>query len=105
MWRAALRPFAIAPVLVPPVCTGLSSRDAVSNAPPPRGLLQRCVVRINVHGSKDRAKDASPREHDMRVALGAYAFGRMPTTFPSSATFRHPLSPARSHVTEETATR
>jgi len=48
-----------------------------------------CVVRIDVHGSKDRAKDASP--NDMRRSLvhvlGAYALWRMLTKFPSSAPF------------------
>jgi hypothetical protein len=34
--RAALRPFVMAPVLVPPTCAGLPSRDATSSAPPPR---------------------------------------------------------------------
>jgi len=33
--RAALRPFAMTPVLVPPACAGLPSRDATSSAPPP----------------------------------------------------------------------
>jgi len=31
-------------------------------APHHRGLLPRCIVRIDVHGSKDRAKDASPTD-------------------------------------------
>jgi hypothetical protein len=58
-WRAALRPSAATPVSVPPACTGLPDRDVASDAPPPR-LAPRSVVRIDVHGSKDRAKDASP---------------------------------------------
>jgi len=48
------------------------------------------VVGIDVHGSKDRVKDASPvgrmRRFSLR-ALGAYALWRMLTTFPSSAPF------------------
>jgi len=48
-----------------------------------------CVVRIDVHGSKDRAKDASPERmrRSLVPASGAYALWRMPTTFPSSAPF------------------
>jgi len=56
-----------------------------------------------VHGSKDRAKDASPvrlRRSLVRV-MGACALWRMRTAFPSSATFGHPLSPARHHAAEE----
>ena len=52
MRRAALRPFDAAPVLVPPTCVGLPNRDAAANA--------SRDVRTDVHGSKDRAKDASP---------------------------------------------
>ena len=62
--RAALRPFAMAPVLVPPACAGLPSRDATSIAPPPRDCSPRRIVRIDVHGSKNRAKDASPSACD-----------------------------------------
>jgi len=43
-----------------------------------------------VHGSKDRAKDASPINtcHDLSCRVsGAYALWRMLTTFPSSAPF------------------
>jgi hypothetical protein len=43
-----------------------------------------------VHGSKDRAKDASPKFHMRRSlvrVLGAYALWRMLMTFPSSAPF------------------
>jgi hypothetical protein len=58
-WRAALRPAAATPVPVPPACAGLPDRDAASVTPPPR-LAPRSVVRIDVHGSKDRVKDASP---------------------------------------------
>jgi hypothetical protein len=58
-WRAALRPSAATPVPVLPACAGLPDRDAASAAPPPR-LAPRSIVRIDVHGSKDRAKDASP---------------------------------------------
>jgi len=36
-------------------------------------------------------------------ALGAYALWRMPTSFPSSATFGHPLSSARLPAAEDTA--
>jgi hypothetical protein len=60
--RAALRPSAETPVPVPPACAGLPDRDASSNAPPPK-LAPRSIVRIDVHGSKDRAKDAVPFAH------------------------------------------
>ena len=43
-----------------PTCVGLPNRDADSSASPPNGLLRRCIVRIDVHGPEDRAKDASP---------------------------------------------
>ena len=72
--RAALRPSARAPVLVPPSYLDLPNRDALAYASPPK-LAQRCIVRIYVHGSKDRAKDASL--HRLRgfllPARGAYA--------------------------------
>jgi hypothetical protein len=57
--RAALRPFATTPVLVPPTLVGLPNRDIVSTAPPPRPK-PKCIARIDVHESADRAKDASP---------------------------------------------
>jgi len=60
--RAALRPSAETPVPVPPACTGLPDRDVPSNASPPK-LAPRSIVRIDVHGSKDRAKDAVPFAH------------------------------------------
>jgi len=56
-----------------------------------------------VHGSKDRAKDASPvrLRRSLVRAMGACTLWRMLTAFPSSATFGHPLSSARSDTTEE----
>jgi hypothetical protein len=57
-----------------------------------------CIVRIDAHGSKDRAKDASAGAHATisRACAGAYAWKRVcATTFPSSAPSGHPLSPAR----------
>jgi len=57
-----------------------------------------------VHGSKDRAKDASPRTcNDLSCrcwlhALDACLERRMLTTFPSSASFGHSLSSARLRV-------
>ena len=63
-----------------------------------RELPLRSIVRIDVHGSKDRAKDASPvrLRRSLVPAMGACALWRMPTAFPSSATSGHPLSSARS---------
>jgi len=57
----------------------------------------RCIVRIDVHRSKDRAKDASSerRRRSLVLASSAYALWRMLTAFPSSATSGHPLSSAR----------
>jgi hypothetical protein len=101
--RAALRPSAETPVSVPPACTGLPDRDIPSNASPP-GLAPRSIVRIDVHGSKDRAKDAVPLAHATisRACAGCMRLVRMPTAFPSSATFGHPLSPARRPPREDT---
>jgi len=61
--RAALRPVAKTPVTVSLTCVSLPDRDAHSTASPPK-LSPRSVVRIYVHGSKDRAKDASPSACD-----------------------------------------
>jgi hypothetical protein len=101
--RAALRSLVPAPVLVPLGCPSLPNRDAESNAPPPL-LSPRSIVRINVHGSKDRAKDASPGACDDCSCLRrVHAHrSRMPTAFPSSASFGHPLSSARHRPREET---
>jgi len=43
----------------------LPNRDAFLAASPPR-LSPRCIVRIDVHGSKDQAKDASHRAESVR---------------------------------------
>jgi hypothetical protein len=69
-----------------------------------RGFRLRSIVRINVHGSKDRAKDASPvrLRRSLVPATGAYAWWRMPTAFPSSASSGHPLSSARPSPREDT---
>jgi hypothetical protein len=101
--RAALRPSAETPVPVPPACAGLPDRDASSNAPPPK-LAPRSIVRIDVHGSKDRAKDASRARmrRSLVPAAGACALWRMLTAFPSSAPFGHPLSSARHPPREDT---
>jgi hypothetical protein len=56
--RAALRPSVPTPVKVRPACAGLPNRDVSISAPP--SSLRRRVVRIDVHGSSDRVKDASP---------------------------------------------
>jgi len=63
-------------------------------------------VRIDAHGPQDRVKDASPERmrRSLVPALGAYALWRMPTTFPSSAPFGHPRSPARRLLAGDTAT-
>jgi hypothetical protein len=104
--RAALRSPVPAPVLVPPGCPSLPNRDADSNAPPPK-LAPRSIVRINVHGSKDRAKDASPGTcDDLSCLCWVRAHrSRMLTAFPSSASFGHPLSSARQLPREDTRKR
>jgi hypothetical protein len=50
-----------------------------------------------VHGSEDRAKDASPGAcNDLSCLRRVHAHrSRMPTAFPSSASSGHPLSSAR----------
>jgi hypothetical protein len=103
--RAARRPSPMTPVLVPPACAGLPSRDASEDAPPPRACALRSIVRIDVHGSKDRAKDASRGAcDDVSCLRPVPALGeRGPTAFPSSAPFGHPLSSARSFAAEEAA--
>jgi hypothetical protein len=66
-------------------------------APPHlRGLRLRSVVRIDVHGSEDRAKDASPGAcDDLSCLRRVHAHrSRMRTAFPSSAASGHPLSSA-----------
>jgi hypothetical protein len=56
------RSFESTPVLVLSGCPDLPNRDANSIAPPSR-LAPRCIARINVYRSKDRAKDASSISH------------------------------------------
>jgi len=58
-----------------------------------------------VHGSKDRAKDASRYACDDVSCLRPVPtlIERGLTAFPSSAAFGHPLSPARSFAAEEAA--
>jgi hypothetical protein len=56
-----------------------------------------------VHGSKDRAKDASPGAcDDLSCLRWVHTHrSRMLTAFPSSAPFGHPLSSARLMSREE----
>jgi hypothetical protein len=72
-----------------------------------RGLRLRSIVRIDAHGSEDRAKDASPwrMQRSLVRALGACAWSRMLTAFPSSASSGHPLSSARHLSREDTLER
>jgi len=68
-------------------------------------LPRRCIVRIDEYGSKDRVKDASRSACNgvpcLRPVLTLIS--RVPTAFPSLASFGHPLSPARSPTAEEAA--
>jgi hypothetical protein len=50
---------------------------------------------VDVNGSKDRVKDASPSDDGFSIELVAGALWLRPTSFPSSAAFGHPLSSAR----------
>ena len=97
-WRAALRPSTRAPVLVPPSYPGLPNRDAFEDAPPP-GLSPA------EHSEDRRARVEGPSEGRVPSSLATISRARagcirlearMRTTFPSSATFGHPLSSARS---------
>ena len=105
--RAALRPFA------EPQCWFLPLAWVCPTVMPTRtphhatDCSAECVVRIDVHGSLDRVKDASPdrMRRSLVLVAGACALWRMPTTFPSSAPSGHPLSSARLLVAEDTATR
>jgi hypothetical protein len=104
--RAALRPLLPIPVLVLPGYPGLPSRDTNRCAPPPPSCPGQCIVRIDEHGSKDRAKDASRFACDGVPCLRPVPtlMWRRTTSFPSSAiAFGHPLSPARSIPAEEAA--
>ena len=94
--RAARRPEAVTPVLVPLGCPSLPNRDASAAAPPPR-------LAPAEHSEDRRARALGPSEGRVPVRLrrclvpaaGACASMRMPTAFPSSAPFGHPLSSAR----------
>jgi hypothetical protein len=100
-----LRPLPLTPVLVLPGYPGLPSRDAFESAPPPPSCPERCIVRIDEHGSKDRVKDASRSACDGVPCLRPVPtlIERGLTSFPSLASFGHPLSPARFVPAEEAA--
>jgi len=70
-----------------------------------RVLPHRCIVRIDENGLKDRVKDASRFACNGVPCLRPVPtlMWRRTTAFPSLATFRHPLSPARSVPAEEAA--
>ena len=94
--RAARRPEAVTPVLVPLGCPSLPNRDASAAAPPPR-------LAPAEHSEDRRARVEGPSEgrvpgrlrRSLVLAAGACASMRMLTAFPSSAPFGHPLSSAR----------
>jgi hypothetical protein len=66
---------------------------------------ERCIVRIDEHGSEDRVKDASRSACDGVPCLRPVPtrMWRETTAFPSLAPSGHPLSPARSIPAEEAA--
>jgi len=105
-WHAASRATSASPtpVLVRPV-TRFAQPRCLRERPTTAELPRRCIVRINVHGSKDRVKDASRSACDGVPCLRPVPtlIERRPTAFPSSASFGHPLSPARSPTAEEAA--
>jgi len=77
-------------VLVPPTRVGLPNRDTDSNASPRSAFGAPHRVRIDVHGSKDRVKDAFCRAHATisrayagACALFAHARRRSPPRSPS----------------------
>jgi hypothetical protein len=94
--RAALRPPLPTPVRGALACARFPKPDAESSASPP-GLAPA------EHSEDQRARVEEPSEgrvpwrlrRFLVPASGAYALWRMPTTFPSSALFGHPLSSAR----------
>jgi hypothetical protein len=97
-WRAALRPFTKAPVLVPPGRPGLPNRDALAHAPPPK-------LAPAEHSEDRRARVEGPSEGRVPSSLATISRARAGCirlmracgrTFPSSAPSGHPLSPARS---------
>jgi len=98
MRRAALRPFVPTPVLVPPGSPGLPNRDADSYAPP------LDLRRVRSEDRRARAEGPSEgrvlvkRMHDFSCLRRVHTLcGACLTSFPSSASFKHPLSSARRH--------
>jgi len=104
--RAAHRPMAKTPVLVPLGCPSLPNRDVSAVAPPPR-------LAPTEHSEDRRARVGGPSEgrvpwrmqRSLVRALGACAWSRMLTAFPSSASSGHPLSSARHLSREDTLER
>jgi hypothetical protein len=100
--RAALRPPNSTPVLVPLTCVSLPNRDAKIVCP----TSEACAAE---HSEDQRARASGPSEgrvpwrlrRFLVPASGACALWRMPTAFPSSAPFGHPLSSARSSSWED----
>ena len=95
-----------------PQCWFLPLARACPAVMPPR-LPHHRKIALTVHSEDRRARVEEPSEgrvtermrRSLVPATGAYALWRMPTSFPSSAAFGHPLSSARSRVAEDTAAR
>lgn len=85
--RAALRPLLPVPVLVSSRLPGFAQPRYLQERPTTAELPRRCIVRINEHGSKDRAKDASRSACDGVPCLRPVPtlMWRRTTAFPSSA--------------------
>jgi hypothetical protein len=106
--RVVLRSVMTTPLPVPPACAGLPDLDTAATAPPPNDFRRRCVVAINAH----EFRGPSEGRVFSRIASGVFEFalasgacplrGDKPTTFPSSASSGHPLSPVLAPTREET---
>lgn len=85
--RAALRPLLPVPVLVSSRLPRFAQPRYLQERPTTAELPRRCIVRINEHGSKDRAKDASRSACDGVPCLRPVPtlMWRRTTSFPSSA--------------------
>jgi len=82
---------------------GFAQPRYLRERPTSAGFRRWSIVRIDEHGSKDRAR-TRPVMHATisRACVRCLPLGeRRPTSFPSSASSGHPLSSARSFTAEE----
>jgi hypothetical protein len=85
------------PVPVPPVCTGLPDRDTSLRAPHSTGFPVELERRLTSTGpwTERRTCPESSVQFEMPFDRCVALLWRTLTTFPSSASKGHPLSPAR----------